>query len=115
MGQTPYDWPTPDGYPDTASAWQGNLLPRWRFTLDLVEGRINGTNFELDGFLDGIAPGDASQFIDRAATYLLGGSLPIEIERELLNTLHPLIQDQPRLAAQIVISGILASPAFQWR
>jgi len=115
MGQSPYDWPTPDGYPDTASPWQGNLLPRWRFALDLVENRIKGTKFDLDRFLEGIAPGQADLFIDRAAKHFLGMSFPAEIELELLHTLDRTIQDRPRLAAQIVISSLLASPAFQWR
>jgi hypothetical protein len=115
MGQPHYDWPTPDGYPDTADAWQGNLLPRWRFALDLVENRINGTKFDLNRFLEGIESGQASYFIDRSANHLLGGSLPANMELELLNSLKQSIHDRPLLAAQIVISGILASPAFQWR
>jgi uncharacterized protein (DUF1800 family) len=115
MGQPFYDWPTPDGYPDTASAWQGNLLPRWRFALDLVEGRIKGTKFDLSRFLEGIEPGEADKFLDRVARQLLGGTLSAEIKDALLTTLTQTIQEEPRLAAEIVISGILASPGFQWR
>ncbi|MCG6866499.1 MAG: DUF1800 domain-containing protein [Thiogranum sp.] len=34
MGQVPYYWPTPDGYPDTQSYWDstGGLLNRWRLS-----------------------------------------------------------------------------------
>ena len=34
MGQTPFYWPTPDGYPDTESYWAntGGLLNRWRMS-----------------------------------------------------------------------------------
>ncbi len=115
MGQPLYDWPTPDGYPDTAEAWQGNLLPRWRFALDLVEGRIPGTKFDLDPFLEGMDPGEPGHFIDQAANHLLGGSLPTTLELELLKTLDQTVRDNPRLAAGILISGLLASPAFQYR
>jgi uncharacterized protein (DUF1800 family) len=34
LGQTPFYWPTPDGYPDTQSYWAntGGLLNRWRLS-----------------------------------------------------------------------------------
>lgn len=115
MGQPLYDWPTPDGYPDTAAAWQGNLLPRWRFALDLVQNRIKGTKFDLESFLVDIEPGDARFFVDRVANNLLGGSLPAGMEIELLSSLEETLSDNPRLAAEIVIAGVLSSPTFQWR
>ena len=115
MGQPLYDWPTPDGYPDTSAAWQGNLLPRWRFALDLVQNRIKGTKFDLKSYLVDIQEGDASFFIDRVANNLLGGSLPPGMEIELLSTLEETLGGNPLQAAEVVIAGVLASPAFQWR
>jgi len=115
MGQPLYDWPTPDGYPDTSAAWQGNLLPRWRFALDLVQNRIKGTKFNLNSFLADIQEGDASFFIDRVANNLLGGSLPPGMEIELLSALEETLGGNPRQAAEVVIAGVLASPSFQWR
>lgn len=34
LGQLPYNWPTPDGYPDKQSYWEstGGLLSRWRLS-----------------------------------------------------------------------------------
>ncbi|MBV1959281.1 MAG: DUF1800 domain-containing protein [Pseudomonadales bacterium] len=34
LGQLPYNWPTPDGYPDQQSYWEstGGLLNRWRLS-----------------------------------------------------------------------------------
>ncbi len=115
MGQPLYDWPTPDGYPDTAAAWQGNLLPRWRFALDLVQNRIKGTKFDLESYLVDIQEGDARFFIDRVANNLLGGSLPAGMEIELLSALEDTLSDNPRQAAEVVIAGVLSSPTFQWR
>jgi uncharacterized protein (DUF1800 family) len=43
MGQLPFDWPTPDGFPDDAAPWRARLLPRWNFALDLAAGRVRGT------------------------------------------------------------------------
>ncbi len=115
MGQPLYDWPTPDGYPDTAAAWQGNLLPRWRFALDLVQNRIKGTKFDLESYLVDIQAGDARFFVDRVANNLLGGSLPPGMEIELLSTLEETLSNNPRQAAEVMIAGVLASPTFQWR
>src|SRR5262249_48865750 len=49
MGQLPFDWPTPDGYPEDESHWSGMLLPRWNFAFDLVAGRIKGTRIDAVG------------------------------------------------------------------
>jgi uncharacterized protein (DUF1800 family) len=115
MGQPLFDWPTPDGYPDTAHAWQGNLLPRWQFALDLVQNRIDGTEFDLETYLTGVSGDDPAYFLDRIANNLLGNSLNPEVETEMINTINKPIQNNPKQTAEIVIAGILASPAFQWR
>ncbi len=36
MGESPYQHPTPDGYPERASAWTGTLWWRWRTAYDLA-------------------------------------------------------------------------------
>jgi uncharacterized protein (DUF1800 family) len=46
MGQAPYQYPTPDGYPDVAAPWLGGLLWRWQFATALVAGRIEGTRID---------------------------------------------------------------------
>jgi uncharacterized protein (DUF1800 family) len=46
MGQVPFRWPTPDGYPLEASHWRATLLWRWKFALALANDRIGGTKIE---------------------------------------------------------------------
>jgi uncharacterized protein (DUF1800 family) len=46
MGQAPFRYPTPDGYPLEASHWQATLLWRWKFALALANNRIEGTQIE---------------------------------------------------------------------
>ena len=115
MGQPLYDWPTPDGYPDTTAAWSGNLLPRWRFALDLVQNRIKGTKFDLGSFLGSVQADDPIIFIEQVCSNLLGCSLPLETQSELLAALEPTITHNPNQAAEVVIAGVLASPSYQWR
>ncbi len=46
MGQAPFRYPTPDGYPLEATAWHATLLWRWKFALALSNNQIGGTSIE---------------------------------------------------------------------
>ncbi|MEQ1692495.1 MAG: DUF1800 domain-containing protein, partial [Gemmatimonas sp.] len=48
MGHSPFQYPTPDGYPDEAAPWLGTLLWRWQFATALVDGRIDGTRIKVE-------------------------------------------------------------------
>lgn len=56
MGQAPFRYPTPDGYPDEAGPWLGTMLWRWRFAVSLAHGRLAGTEVALPAL--GRAVGD---------------------------------------------------------
>ena len=47
MGESPYQHPTPEGYPERASAWTGTLWWRWRAAYDLAHAH----EVELDPLL----------------------------------------------------------------
>ena len=46
MGHTPFQYPTPDGYPEEAEHWMGSMLWRWHFTAALAQDRIEGTKVD---------------------------------------------------------------------
>lgn len=48
MGHAPFNYPTPDGYPEAAAPWMGTLLWRWNFAVVLSENKIKGTRIDLD-------------------------------------------------------------------
>lgn len=48
MGHAPFQYPTPDGYPEEGTPWLGTLLWRWNFAAALAGGRIAGTRIDLD-------------------------------------------------------------------
>lgn len=90
MGQSPYEWPMPDGYPMKTSAWSGSMLPRWNFAFALAGGDIGGTTLE-------------------------GDSLSIE---ERLTALYGRQVDDPQLLGAVRELGLgvaIAAPEFQWR
>jgi len=115
MGQPLFAWPTPDGYPDSNQAWQGNLLPRWKFALDLVQNQIPGTVLNLEEYLAGITTNPSGDFLQRASRRLLGRSLDQKLEKSITNALGPTLAENPRQAAEVALAALLASPAFQWR
>lgn len=48
MGHSPFNYPTPDGYPEEPEPWLGSLLWRWNFAHELAENRIHQTKINLD-------------------------------------------------------------------
>ena len=46
MGHAPFQYPTPDGYPEEAAPWLGTLLWRWNFAVALSENKIKGTTLD---------------------------------------------------------------------
>ena len=57
MGHAPFNYPTPDGYPEPAAPWLGTLLWRWNFALAVSENKITGTRIDTGSLRDG-AGGD---------------------------------------------------------
>mgnify|MGYP001597146523 CR=1 FL=1 len=114
MGQLPFSWPTPDGYPDRSDAWQGNLMPRWQFALELTRGEMKNTRHNLMTLLDATSTGDLRDDADALTSLLLGAPLPRPARDELLATVSSAGANADE-TLQVLAASILASPAFQWR
>ena len=104
MGQSPFAWPTPDGYPDRADAWTGTLLWRWNFAFALTAGEL-GARVPIAELARAIGSHAPSRWFAH-----LVGRLPSETERRALDA---------HVAARGIGDGaelvalVLASPAFQ--
>lgn len=119
MGHRPFGWATPDGYPDTAQEWAGNLLGRWNLALDLLElgddfaSRLPGIALED---LEAIArAGDADSLEERLVFYgqhFLKRSMDAT-QLDALNDYLASQRDSDQLNETLAL--LLASPAFQWR
>lgn len=115
MGQVPFLWPMPDGFPDVASAWLGNLLPRWKFCGALVSG-MEGVHIPYTKLaeLGNIEEGRSAVVF---AHQLLTGQEP---SAERLNALADhvgngdLTTPASREKLREAIALILASPEFQY-
>jgi len=113
MGQGPFQYPTPDGYPDRAAPWLGTLLWRWNFALALASGHVPTVN---------VSPGQLARAIGGNAQQGLAPAklLPHFIGRvgttAELKTLDDYVSsrglsDESHKAE--LLGLMLASPAFQ--
>jgi len=118
LGQVPYGWPGPDGYPEYAAAWTSTSqsLHRWNLALSLTSGVLPGIHTQLPAIAgNGSAIAD---LIDGLSQSLLGTVLPdeartilIEFADSLQGTDLPDGIELPDLFAGLV----LCTPYFQIR
>jgi uncharacterized protein (DUF1800 family) len=109
MGQLPFDWPPPNGYPDVAEAW-GNangMLDRWNLALALGWNQLPGVAADIDGLASG--PRQPAALADHLAERLLGRPLTGMSRRQLIRHL----EDGGAISGAVAL--ILASPEHQWR
>jgi uncharacterized protein (DUF1800 family) len=113
MGQPLFQWSPPDGYPDVATAWASNLLPRWNFALALTGGQLGGTT-ALERILTSSAH-DIPTALNQLAGIVLGrplDSVAMTLFTDYTNTAS---DDRTRQAhLRDAAALMLASPAFQW-
>jgi uncharacterized protein (DUF1800 family) len=74
LGQQPFGWRAPDGYPDTAGAWAttASLLARWNAAQALVNGQVEGLEpFDVDAFVGSPVPTTVGALADRVVGRVL--------------------------------------------
>jgi len=112
LGQVPYSWSPPDGYPDRADWWlsTSGMLTRWNFAFLAVSGGLESIQVDLE---DQVAEaGTAADVVDLLSLRYLGLILPDDARDILLDVAGSgdLNERLPAVAALI-----LASPYFQVR
>ncbi|NKQ37277.1 MAG: DUF1800 domain-containing protein [Chloroflexi bacterium] len=116
LGQLPFHWPPPDGYPDVAPAWATNLLPRWNFALALLHGELPGATPPLEKIVAAGKAQTASDVLQLFAGLVYGR--PLTPDEQTLFTSYtgrgPLDNPQTQLRLKDSVALMLASPAFQW-
>ena len=132
LGQMPYGWGPPNGYPDTAEAWisTGGLLERWNaatfFTQDIHFGpdEVWGWRSELHRRIpppgaEG-GPTTAGDLVDAVARQVFGAPLSADARAPFLDYLgaaHPGAPLDARTFAKkmpVLVGLMLASPQYQW-
>jgi len=123
LGQVPFGWLLPDGYPDRASAWASTagLLARWNTAQQLVAGEVPGLRpLDVDALVGTPVPTTVGGLVDRLCARLLGRSARPALRSALVrSTGKPATakvdQSQVRVLAPRLAALILSSPEAQVR
>lgn len=112
LGQAPYFWQSPDGYPDYQDWWSttSGMLNRWNIALILLTEKLPGIRIPLKEFVaDGQSPED---IVDLLSLQFLGMLLP-NAARDILVS----YTSEGKLEEKIPYTAafILNSPYFQMR
>lgn len=106
MGQVPYFWSPPNGYPEAASYWAGHILPRWRHGFSMLQEQ-NEVWFDYSPFLKS----DPEEIVEAIDIYVFGAYMPRSVRTELLEYLGDAPVDSTLIIEALGLA--IASPAFQ--
>lgn len=112
LGQVPFTWQPPDGFPDKQEYWatSSSMLERWNFGLLLTSNQIRGVEIDLDKLTSDAA--SAEDVVDVLSFQFLGEQLPDDARSILVDfaSTGNLDENIPSIAGLI-----LGSPHFQMR
>ncbi len=91
LGEVPYGYQAPTGYPDTAEDWvnTGALLERLNFAVAIASNRIPGTTVNLKGF----DAKDKKKTLDAAIAQLLDGDISANTRAMLVKQIEQPLPD----------------------
>lgn len=86
LGEVPYGYQAPTGYPDKAEDWvnTGALLERFNFAIAVASNRIPGTHVDLKE----LASPDKAATLDKAIARVLGGEISPATRSTLLKRIE---------------------------
>ncbi|MEP7149083.1 MAG: DUF1800 domain-containing protein, partial [Acidobacteriota bacterium] len=96
LGEVPYGYQAPTGYPDTAEDWvnTGALLERLNFAIAVASNRIPGLRVDLKSF----ASKDKSKILDAAIARILDGEVSAATRATLIKQVEqplPSVKEAP--------------------
>lgn len=129
LGQLPYGWLPPNGYPDVAGAWlaTGGLLARWTVAMRLTHGAFSDANGWGWGLTTALRtrigePGTVGDLVDAVAAQLFGVPLTGAARQFFIQYVNEAGDGAAALPLRLLgqklgsLYGLmLASPYYQWR
>ena len=125
MEHMPFNWATPDGYPDTAESWisTNGMLQRWNLAMVFTRaqgGRMEAIDLDYQKLLP-FKEETVLELIDRASVRILGGTLKDSDKEQVIYFLSDYGDAQQAVDKNfwterlpMLVSLLVASPYFQW-
>jgi uncharacterized protein (DUF1800 family) len=111
MGQLPFKWTMPDGYPERVDAWAPGLLARWAFATDLLRGTVPGTRVNSRALARATGSEEPQAVLQALGRVVLGSGLPPALARLAAGAGAADAVKRP----DNWLALLLVSPDFQWR
>ena len=109
LGQSLFDWVTPDGYPDKIDYWAGSIMTRWSFGSAFANLKsASSVNLDSAPYLAGTA--DAA--VDLINANFFAGEMAASIRLGLLNYLKGGAFNDARVRETISLA--ISASGFQW-
>ncbi len=129
LGQMPYAWGTPDGYPDVAPAWMSTngLLARWNTAMLVTHSAYSDQDDSGWGMRNEIRqrigePNTVLELVDAVATQIFGAPLPTDAKNPFIDYASDGAGGNRAVTPHLLgtklgsLFGLmLASPVYQWR
>ncbi len=120
MGQGLFLHPTPDGYPDSGSAWinTNNMMSRWNLMLMVAANRLPRGKVDFKSLLSGASLASVGATVDFMIDFFLHRNIPAADRKKLIDWVSPnggatAKSDVNRVPELVAL--ILSSPHFQYR
>lgn len=113
MGQLPYNWGTPDGYPDSTDYWAGNVIGRWNFGAELCNSNLPNVTPLITsggGLFDGLTT--AEQMATRLNDVVFVKEMTPTDRNRIRDYLLPDAPTNQRKTDSVGLA--VGSPGFQW-
>lgn len=112
LGHAPFQYPTPDGYPEEPAPWMGTLLWRWNFAVALVGNRLGATRTDVADVARrcGLDPATSSP---AGLAPLLFGRAATGEERAAIDAYAARTGGAPADRRAEAVALLLCAPAFQ--
>lgn len=114
MGQVPFWWPTPDGYPDSVDKWGKALLPRWTWASRLFGKDVPGNEPIQATLVDlmALAP-EGSSDAEAIAWVMTGGEIdPVHVAE--VQAYMDSQTNTPNIVLREAFALIASSPSYQY-
>ena len=88
LGQVPFGWTPPNGYPDLAEAWESTAqtVSRWNIARQIAYNGINSmSGYQAATLLGSPTPATVGDLVDRLAVQVLGRSAGVEERAALID------------------------------
>ena len=111
MGQIPFNWNPPNGYPHAFEYWGTLVLPRWNFAFSLP---ISAASAARPWIRPPCwrAPTRRSAIANRIDLLVFGGEMPVADKAALVTYIGTGVPSTTRIRDAFGLA--LASPGFQW-